>query len=434
MPTFANGESGSSVRNKINTAITTVDGLGSGDNLLMSATERTKLAGIETGATADQTGAEIKTAYEGEANTNAFTDAEQTKLAGIETGAEVNDVDSVAGLTGAITASGLRTAINVEDGATADQTGSEIVTSINTELGGTTWQSGGGGGSALEVEDEGVSLSTAVTKINFVGSGVTATEPVADEITVTIAGGAAPVDSVNTQTGAVVLDADDIDDTSTTHKFATAAQLTKLDNITELADPGSDSIPFFDVSGGSTAYFTALTGLTITGTTLIADVQSVNTQTGAVVLDADDISDTSTTNKFATQAQLDDAQTEVVTVCLFEAGEDVTTGDKAGNQVFRVPAKLNGYNLTGVACYVDTAGTTGTTDVQIHNITDAADMLSTVMTIDSGETDTNTAATAAVINGANDDVATADKIRFDVDAVSTTAPQGLWVELTFEAP
>ena len=54
------------------------------------ASDGTKLDGIETGATADQTGAEIKTAYEGEADTNAFTDAEQTKLAGIETGATVN--------------------------------------------------------------------------------------------------------------------------------------------------------------------------------------------------------------------------------------------------------------------------------------------------------------------------------------------------------
>ena len=56
----------------------------------MSASDFTKLAGIETGATADQTGAEIKTAYEGEADTNAFTDADHTKLDGIATGAEVN--------------------------------------------------------------------------------------------------------------------------------------------------------------------------------------------------------------------------------------------------------------------------------------------------------------------------------------------------------
>jgi len=49
--------------------------------------EQTKLTGIETAATADQTGAEIKVAYEAEADTNAFTDAEQTKLTGIETAA-----------------------------------------------------------------------------------------------------------------------------------------------------------------------------------------------------------------------------------------------------------------------------------------------------------------------------------------------------------
>ena len=43
--------------------------------------EKTKLAGIEPGATADMTDAEIKTAYENNADTNAFTDAEKAKLA-----------------------------------------------------------------------------------------------------------------------------------------------------------------------------------------------------------------------------------------------------------------------------------------------------------------------------------------------------------------
>jgi hypothetical protein len=55
----------------------------------------TKLAGIEASATADQTAGEIKTAYESNADTNAFTDAEQTKLSGIEASADVTDVDNV---------------------------------------------------------------------------------------------------------------------------------------------------------------------------------------------------------------------------------------------------------------------------------------------------------------------------------------------------
>lgn len=69
------------------------------------ATDGSKLDGIEAGATADQTAAEIKTAYESNSDTNAFTDAEQTKLSGIETGA-----------TGDQTASEILTAIKTVDG------------------------------------------------------------------------------------------------------------------------------------------------------------------------------------------------------------------------------------------------------------------------------------------------------------------------------
>ena len=46
---------------------------------------------------------------------------------------------------------------------------------------------------------------------------------------IAISGGV--VDSVNAQTGVVVLDADDISDTSTTNKFVTAAEKTKLSNL-----------------------------------------------------------------------------------------------------------------------------------------------------------------------------------------------------------
>ena len=108
---------------------------GSGDSEELTAAQVRSLINVEDGATADQTGSEIKAAYEGEADTNAYTDAEKSKLAGISAGAEVNAVDSV-----------------------------------------------------------------------------------------------------NSQTGAVVLDADDIDDTSTTNKFATSAELSKLAGIETGAD------------------------------------------------------------------------------------------------------------------------------------------------------------------------------------------------------
>ena len=52
-----------------------------------------KLAAIEASATADQTGSQIKTAYQAESN--AFTDAQFTKLAGIEASANVTDTANV---------------------------------------------------------------------------------------------------------------------------------------------------------------------------------------------------------------------------------------------------------------------------------------------------------------------------------------------------
>ena len=72
--------------------LTLVDGSNPG---LMASADKTKLDAIESGATADQSDAEIKTAYENNANTNAFTDAEQTKLAGVEAGADVTDETNV---------------------------------------------------------------------------------------------------------------------------------------------------------------------------------------------------------------------------------------------------------------------------------------------------------------------------------------------------
>ena len=66
-----------------------ITNIGNVDGRDVSA-DGTKLDGIESNATADQTGAQIKTAYEAEADTNAFTDADHTKLDGIATAATAN--------------------------------------------------------------------------------------------------------------------------------------------------------------------------------------------------------------------------------------------------------------------------------------------------------------------------------------------------------
>jgi hypothetical protein len=88
------------------------------------------------------------------------------------------------------------------------------------------------GGGALEIEDESVSLTTAVTKINFAGAGVTATEPVADEILVTIPGGGS---GITTQDEGILVDA-----TATTLNFV-GAGVTATDagsNVTTVTIPG----------------------------------------------------------------------------------------------------------------------------------------------------------------------------------------------------
>ena len=112
-------------------------------------------------------------------------------------------------------------------------------------------------------------------------------------------------------------------------------------------------------------------------------------------------------------------------------GNVLETGDGKAHVTIR--SIMNGWNLVEVAAHVSTASTSGLPTIQIHNVTDAVDMLSTLLTIDANEKDSDTAATAAVINTANDDVATGDELRIDVDTAGT-GTKGLIVCLIFQLP
>lgn len=120
-----------------------------------------------------------------------------------------------------------------------------------------------------------------------------------------------------------------------------------------------------------------------------------------------------------------------VAIPCFAPGTNCSTGD--GKNFFEAPAGMSGMSLVSVSQAVYTAGTTNTQDVQIRRIRagSSADALSTKCTLDSTETSSATAATPAVIDAANDDVATADRWVVDVDAVHTTPAQGLVVTLGF---
>lgn len=90
----------------------------------LDAIAAAKLAGIEDDAKGDQTGAEIKTAYEGEAN--AFNDIKDTKLTGIEEGADVNPADLAA-----LDPTANTKLAGIDEGAKVDQDGNNIAAAIN---------------------------------------------------------------------------------------------------------------------------------------------------------------------------------------------------------------------------------------------------------------------------------------------------------------
>jgi hypothetical protein len=124
-----------------------------------------------------------------------------------------------------------------------------------------------------------------------------------------------------------------------------------------------------------------------------------------------------------------------VFIVILDDTVDTAVADGEGDFEWVVPTVLDGYNIVDVECGVYVAGTTNGTDVQIHNVTSAADILTTICEIESAETSSFTATTPPVISATEDDLTAADRIRFDVDAISTgTAAKGLWLQLTVRKP
>ena len=110
------------------------------DQVLFAQQEITdKLGGIEEGATADQTAAEIRTLVESATDSNVFTDADHTKLNGIETAATADQTASeIRTLVESASDSNVftdadHTKLNgIEASATADQTAAEIRTLVES--------------------------------------------------------------------------------------------------------------------------------------------------------------------------------------------------------------------------------------------------------------------------------------------------------------
>ena len=143
---------------------------------------------------------------------NSYPTADATKLAGIESGAEVNPTST--------------------DGLSEGSTNlyyTEARVSANTDVAANTAKVGITAQQASDITANNAKVSfdsASSTKLAGIEAGAQVNT----------------VDSVNTQTGAVVLDADDIDDTSTTNKWSTTAEKTKLGYISVTQAVDLDSI------------------------------------------------------------------------------------------------------------------------------------------------------------------------------------------------
>lgn len=212
-----------------------------------------------------------------------------------------------------------------------------------------------------------------------------------------------------------------------------------------LPTPSSNSIVINAPTSVSTAYQFTLPGAAATGFRYGTNSSNVVTETFVAAASHSEVTTGTDASKPITPDALAGSLTfgvKVVQVEVFSAGTAASTGD--GKAYFYIPASLNGMNLISITGQVYTVGTTNLLNVDIARCATVAtgnvcsgtvsDVLSTNLTIDSNEDDSGTAAAAAVIDAANDDVATGQVYRIDVDAVHDTPSQGLLVILTFQLP
>lgn len=119
----------------------------------------------------------------------------------------------------------------------------------------------------------------------------------------------------------------------------------------------------------------------------------------------------------------------IVQLKIFDDASSLATGD--GKLIFCIPSDLNGMNLVDADAFISSQSISGLPTVQIRNVTDSQDMLSTRITIDTYSLSSYVATTPPVIDASHDDVATGDLIAIDVD-VAGAGSKGLGIILVFQ--
>lgn len=206
-------------------------------------------------------GPEIKTAYEGQPNTNAFTDAERAKLAGLTD----SSVTTVFGRSGAVTAqNGDYTAAQVTNVPAGSIVAENVQDAVN------------------ELESDISSLAAATgTALN---AKYDASNP-AGYVSAAGAAAAAPVQSVAGRTGAVTLAKADVglpnvDNTSDANKPVSTAQQAALNLKANLASPTFTGT----VSGITAAMVGAPSGSGTSSGTNTGDQTSVTGNAGSATV------------------------------------------------------------------------------------------------------------------------------------------------------
>jgi len=94
------------------------------------------------------------------------------------------------------------------------------------------------------------------------------------------------------------------------------------------------------------------------------------------------------------------------------SGDALSTGD--GKDTFHVNKEIVGYRLVGVDASVDDPSSSSGISLQLYSANDSADLLSTPITIDSGDYTSTSASTPSVVT-AGTVLKSGDRLRADVD-------------------
>jgi len=293
-----------------------------GDVEVLSAADVRTILNVESGATADQSDAEIRAAVEAATDSNVFTDADHSKLNGIEAS------------------------------ATADQSNAEIRAAVEAAT------------------DSNVFTDADHTKLDGVASSATANDTDPNLKARANHTGTQPLSTIS-DSGALAalatVGTGQIDDEAVTHA--------------KLAHMATDSF----------------LGRTTAGT---GDVETLSASQARTVLNVADGAEVN--------------PTEAWTVALGDETTAITTG--TAKVTFRTPYAMT---VTGVRASLTTASSSGIPTFDINE--GGSTILTTKLTIDANEKTSTTAVTAAVIGGAGPVLADDAEITIDVDVAGTGA-------------